>query len=51
MSCAGRSKATAFDPVRPASEWREAHTLEAALRDPPPGQVVVLRDPSLIEPE
>ena len=37
--------------VRPASEWREAHTLEAALRDPPPGQVVMLRDPSLLEPE
>jgi catechol 2,3-dioxygenase len=36
--------------VRPGSEWREAHTLEDALRDPPPGQVVKLNDASLIEP-
>jgi catechol 2,3-dioxygenase len=35
--------------VRPESEWREAHTLEDALRDPPPGQVVKLDDVSLIE--
>ena len=35
--------------VRPASEWREAHTLEDALLDPPPGQVVKLRDASLVE--
>jgi len=35
--------------VRPKSEWREAHTLEAALLDPPPGQVVKLNDVSLIE--
>jgi catechol 2,3-dioxygenase-like lactoylglutathione lyase family enzyme len=36
--------------VRPRDEWREAHTLEDALLDPPPGQIVKLRDPSLIEP-
>jgi catechol 2,3-dioxygenase len=36
--------------ARPAAEWREAHTLEDALLNPPPGQVVELRDPSLIEP-
>ena len=36
--------------VRPRDEWREAHTLEDALLDPPPGQIVRLRDPSLIEP-
>jgi catechol 2,3-dioxygenase-like lactoylglutathione lyase family enzyme len=35
--------------VRPRDEWREAYTLEGALLDPPPGQVVKLRDPSLIE--
>jgi catechol 2,3-dioxygenase len=35
--------------VRPRSEWREAHTLEDALQDPPPGQSVQLEDPSLIE--
>ena len=35
--------------VRPKSEWREAHTLEEALQDPPPGQSVQLKDPSLIE--
>jgi catechol 2,3-dioxygenase-like lactoylglutathione lyase family enzyme len=37
--------------VRPMSEWREAQTLEAALQDPPPGQSVQLKDPSLIEAE
>ena len=35
--------------VRPKSEWREAHTLEEALDNPPPGQSVQLKDPSLIE--
>jgi len=35
--------------VRPAAEWREAHTLEDALEDPPPGQSVRLNDPSLVE--
>ena len=35
--------------VRPKSEWREAHTLEEALDDPPPGQSVQLKDFSLVE--
>lgn len=35
--------------VRPKAEWREAHTLEDALDNPPPGQSVQLNDPSLIE--
>jgi len=34
---------------RPKTEWREAHTLEEALENPPPGQRVELRDRSLIE--
>jgi catechol 2,3-dioxygenase-like lactoylglutathione lyase family enzyme len=34
---------------RPSAEWREAHTLEDALDNPPPGQSVQLKDPSLIE--
>ena len=37
--------------VRPKSEWREAHTLEDALQNPPPGQSVQLKDPSLAEPK
>jgi catechol 2,3-dioxygenase len=36
--------------VRPKTEWREAHTLEAALENPPPGQTVRLSDPTLAEP-
>ena len=35
--------------IRPKDEWREAHTLEDALKAPPPGQIVALNDPSLIE--
>ena len=35
--------------VRPKEEWREAHTLEEALANPPPGQRPVLADPSLLE--
>lgn len=35
--------------VRPKSEWREAHTLEDALKNPPPGQSVQLNDLSLAE--
>src|SRR5262249_17315817 len=29
---------------RPKTEWREAHTLEEALENPPPGQRVQLKD-------
>ncbi len=35
--------------VRPASEWRWAHTLEEALANPPPGQAPALADSSLLE--
>lgn len=35
--------------ARPAHEWRGAKTLEDALANPPPGQVPVVHDPSLIE--
>ena len=35
--------------VRPKDEWREAHTLEDALENPPPGQSVHLADPTLVE--
>ena len=35
--------------VSPKGEWREAHTLEDALENPPPGQSVHLDDPSLID--
>ena len=34
---------------RPKTEWREAHTLEEALENPPPGQRVQLKDRSLVE--
>ena len=34
---------------RPKTEWREAHTLEEALENPPPGQRVELKDRSLVE--
>jgi catechol 2,3-dioxygenase len=37
--------------ARPAEEWRWAHTLEEAIANPPPGQVPVLQDPSLLEPK
>lgn len=36
--------------VRPREEWRPAHTLEDAVAHPVPGQEIVLRDPSLLEP-
>lgn len=36
--------------VRPKEEWRPAHTLEDAVANPVPGQDIVLRDPSLLEP-
>lgn len=37
------------EAARPASDWRWAHTLEEAIANPPPGQLPVLRDPSLLE--
>ena len=45
----GRRRVGADGRVRPKGEWREAHTLEDALENPPPGQSVQLNDPSLIE--
>lgn len=35
--------------VRPPSEWRDARTLEAAIADPPPGQLPVLHDRTLLD--
>jgi catechol 2,3-dioxygenase-like lactoylglutathione lyase family enzyme len=37
------------DRARPASDWRWAHTLEEAIANPPPGQVPLLQDGSLLE--
>jgi catechol 2,3-dioxygenase len=45
----GLDRVAADRRVRPATEWREAHTLEDALENPPPGQSVQLNDRSLIE--
>ena len=45
----GLDRVGADGRVRPGAEWREAHTLEDALTNPPPGQSVRLKDPSLIE--
>jgi catechol 2,3-dioxygenase len=36
--------------VRPASEWKWAHSLKDAIADPVKGQDVSLRDPTLLEP-
>ena len=35
--------------ARPRSEWRGAKSLEEAIANPPPGQLPMLHDPSLIE--
>jgi catechol 2,3-dioxygenase-like lactoylglutathione lyase family enzyme len=45
----GLDRVGADGRVRPKDEWREAHTLEEALENPPPGQSVHLDDPTLIE--
>jgi catechol 2,3-dioxygenase-like lactoylglutathione lyase family enzyme len=45
----GLDRVEADGRVRPGDEWREAHTLEDALANPPPGQSVHLDDPTLIE--
>jgi catechol 2,3-dioxygenase-like lactoylglutathione lyase family enzyme len=45
----GLDRVGADGRVRPKDEWREAHTLEDALANPPPGQSVHLKDPTLIE--
>ena len=46
----GLDRVGADGRVRPKTEWREAHSLEAALENPPPGQSVRLNDSSLAEP-
>ena len=45
----GLDRVGADGHVRPKDEWREAHTLEDALENPPPGQSVRLADPTLVE--
>lgn len=35
--------------VRPKEQWHWAHSLEEAVANPPPGQVPVLHDPTLLE--
>jgi catechol 2,3-dioxygenase-like lactoylglutathione lyase family enzyme len=35
--------------VRPQEQWRWAHTLEEAVANPPPGQIAVVQDASLLE--
>ena len=45
----GLDRVGADGRVRPQDEWREAHTLEDALTNPPPGQSVHLNDPTLID--
>ena len=37
------------ETARPAADWRWAHTLEEAIANPPPGQVPVLQDPTLLD--
>jgi len=46
----GLDQVGADGSVRPEEEWRWAHTLEEALAHPPPGQIPVLHDRSLLEP-
>ena len=36
--------------VRPREEWREFHSLEEAIDNPPPGQDTTLQDPTLRKP-
>jgi catechol 2,3-dioxygenase len=45
----GLDRVGADGRIRPKEEWREAHTLEDALENPPPGQSVHLANTSLIE--
>jgi catechol 2,3-dioxygenase len=37
------------DAARPPGDWRWAHTLEEAIANPPPGQIPVLQDPSVLD--
>ena len=46
--CWGMDQIMPDAPARPAEEWREAFSLEDAVRKPPPGQEIHLSDPSLM---
>lgn len=43
----GLDRIAAGGRARPPDEWREAHSIEAAIDDPPPGQDTTLADPAL----
>jgi catechol 2,3-dioxygenase-like lactoylglutathione lyase family enzyme len=45
----GLDRVAADGRIRPRGEWREAYTLEDALKNPPPGQSLQLHDRTLIE--
>jgi catechol 2,3-dioxygenase-like lactoylglutathione lyase family enzyme len=47
--CWGIDRIAPGTAPRPPQEWREAATLEDAVRDAPPGQVPRLADPSLLQ--
>ena len=44
----GLDQIGADDAARPANEWRGAKSLEEAVANPPPGQVPVVQDKSLL---
>ncbi len=50
LRAAGLDQPGDHDPARPAQEWRWAHTLEAAIANPPPGQLPPAIDPGLLDP-
>lgn len=45
--CWGIDRLGARDKARPSGEWREAFSLEEAIKSPPPGQDTRLKDPTL----
>lgn len=47
--CWGIDRLGPHDRARPPSEWREAFSLEDAVRNPPPGQDTTLADPRLMK--
>lgn len=47
--CWGIDRLGPHDRARPPSEWREAFSLEDAVRDAPPGQDTKLADPRLMD--
>jgi len=46
--CWGLDRVAPDGAARPPGEWREAFSLEEAVRNPPPGQDTALADPSLM---